>query len=57
MTFSVASEIGDIERFASPAELCGYSGLCPRVMQSGATDRGGPISSTARAYLRWAIET
>jgi hypothetical protein len=29
--FTVASEIGDIERFASPAKLCGYTGLCPRV--------------------------
>jgi transposase len=28
--FSVASEIGDIERFASPAKLWGYTGLCPR---------------------------
>ncbi len=39
--FTVASEIGDIERFASPAKLCGYTGLCPRVIQSGNTDRRG----------------
>jgi hypothetical protein len=25
--FTVASEIGDIERFASPTKLCGYTGL------------------------------
>jgi transposase len=24
--FTVASEIGDINRFASPAKLCGYTG-------------------------------
>ena len=30
--FTVASEIGDIARFASPAKLCGYTGLCPRVI-------------------------
>src|SRR5512132_3449520 len=42
--FTVASEIGDIERFASPAKLCGYTGLCPRVYQSGASDRRGPIA-------------
>jgi transposase len=42
--FTVASEIGDIGRFASPAKLCGYTGLCPRVIQSGASDRRGPIS-------------
>jgi hypothetical protein len=37
--FTVASEIGDIKRFASPAKLCGCTGLCPRVTQSGNTDR------------------
>src|SRR5690348_6050542 len=36
--FTIASEIGDITRFASPAKLCGYTGLCPRVRQSGAVD-------------------
>jgi transposase len=36
--YTVASEIGEIERFASPAKLCGYTGLCPRVFQSGSTD-------------------
>jgi transposase len=47
--YTVASEIGDIERFASPTKLCGYTGLCPRVYQSGSTDRRGPISKHARA--------
>ena len=42
--YTVASEIGDIGRFASPAKLCGYTGLCLRVYQSGASDRRGPIS-------------
>jgi Transposase IS116/IS110/IS902 family len=41
---TVASEIGDIARFPSPAKLCGYTGLCPRVKQSGATDARGPLS-------------
>jgi transposase len=56
--FTVASEIGEITRFASPAKLCGYTGLCPRVRQSGTTDRRGPISkhgpsrSSMRARLR-----
>jgi transposase len=31
--FTIASEIGDIARFPSPAKLCGYTGLCPRVRQ------------------------
>jgi transposase len=53
--FTVASEIGDIARFASPAKLCGYTGLCPRVIQSGATDRRGPISKHGPRYLRWGL--
>jgi transposase len=53
--FTVASEIGDITRFASPAKLCGYTGLCPRVHQSGRTDRRGPISKQGSRYLRWAL--
>ena len=53
--FTVASEIGDIDRFASPAKLCGYTGLCPRVNQSGASDRRGPISKHGPKYLRWAL--
>ena len=53
--YTVASEIGDIERFASPTKLCGYTGLCPRVYQSGASDRRGPISKQGSRYLRWAL--
>jgi transposase len=53
--YTVASEIGDIERFASPTKLCGYTGLCPRVYQSGSTDRRGPISKHGPRYLRWGL--
>src|SRR4051812_2950851 len=53
--YTVASEIGDIERFASPTKLCGYTGLCPRVYQSGQSDRRGPISKQGSRYLRWAL--
>jgi hypothetical protein len=53
--YTIASELGDIGRFASPAKLCGYTGLCPRVKQSGATDRRGPISKHGPKYLRWAL--
>jgi transposase len=53
--YTIASEIGDIGRFASPAKLCGYTGLCPRVKQSGAVDARGPISKNGPRYLRWAL--
>jgi transposase len=52
---TIAAEIGAIERFASPAKLAGYSGLCPRVYQSGASDRRGPLSKHGPRYLRWAL--
>ena len=30
LAYTIAAEIGDIARFASPRKLAGYSGLCPR---------------------------
>lgn len=30
LAFTIAGEIGEIERFASPEKLTGYTGLCPR---------------------------
>lgn len=53
--FTIASEIGDINRFASPKHLVGYSGLCPRVIQSGDTDRRGPLAKHGPRWLRWAL--
>jgi transposase len=53
--YTIASEIGDIARFASPKHLCGYTGLCPRVYQSGERDRRGPLAKNGPRYLRWAL--
>jgi transposase len=47
--FTIACEIGDINRFSSPVKLTGYTGLCPRVNQSGDMDRRGPLSKHARS--------
>jgi transposase len=55
LAFTIAAELGDITRFASPKKLAGYSGLCPRVYQSGSTDRRGPLAKTGPRYLRWAL--
>lgn len=52
---TIASEIGDITRFDTPGKLVGYSGLTPRVYQSGTTDRRGPLAKTGPKYLRWAL--
>jgi transposase len=53
--YTIASEIGDISRFASPTKLCGYTGLRPRVYQSGGIDRRGRLSKNGPKYLRWAL--
>ena len=54
-SFTVACEIGDITRFSSPVKLTGYTGLCPRVKQSGEMDRRGPLSKHGPRYLRWGL--
>ena len=38
---TLASEIGDISRFASAGKLVGYSGLAPTIKQSGQSSRTG----------------
>jgi transposase len=55
LAFTIGAEIGDIHRFSTPKKLCGYTGLCPRVNQSGDKDRRGPLSKHGPKYLRWAM--
>jgi len=55
LAFTIAAEIGEIERFPSPEKLAGYTGLCPRVNQSGEKDRRGPLTKHGPTYLRWAL--
>jgi transposase len=55
LAYTIAAEIGDIARFPSPRKLVGYTGLCPRVYQSGESDRRGPLAKTGPRFLRWAL--
>ena len=55
LAFTIASVIGEIGRFPSPAKLVGYTGLCPRVEQSGERDRRGALRKNGPNYLRWAL--
>jgi transposase len=55
LAYTIASEIGDITRFPTPRKLIGYTGLCPRVYQSGEQDRRGALSKHGPDYLRWAL--
>ena len=53
--YTIAAEIGDIDRFDSPTKLCGYTGLCPKVYQSGDKDHRGSLAKNGPKYLRWAL--
>ena len=55
LSYTIAAEIGDITRFPAPNKLVGYTGLCPRVNQSGDRDRRGPLTKQGPKYLRWAM--
>jgi len=55
LAFTIAAEIGDISRFPTATKLVGYTGLCPRVNQSGDRDRRGPLTKQGPKYLRWAM--
>lgn len=55
LAFTIATEIGDIGRFPTPKHLVGYTGLCPRVHQSGDSDWRGPLTKHGPRWLRWAL--
>lgn len=51
--FILRAEIGDITRFASADKLIAYTGLVPRVFQSGERVRYGQLTKAGNAYLRY----
>ena len=55
LAYTIPAELGDINRFPTPRKLAGYSGLCPRVYQSGERDLRGPLSKQGPRYLRRAL--
>jgi transposase len=55
LAYTIAAELGDINRFPTPRKLASYSGLCPRVYQSGERDLRGPLAKQGPRYLRWAL--
>lgn len=46
------AEMFDITRFNESKQISKYTGLCPRVSQSGNSCRHGPIAKTGRRQLR-----
>jgi len=55
LAYTIAAELGDINRFPSPRKLAGYTGLCPRLYQSGERNLRGPLAKQGPRYLRWAL--
>ena len=51
---TIAGEIGDIARFEAASKLVGYTGLRPRVHQSGSTEWRGSLAKNGPRWLRWA---
>jgi transposase len=52
----ILSEIGDINRFSSPAKLLAFAGLEPSIYQSGNYIAGHtPMVKRGSSYLRWAL--
>ena len=51
----LVSEIGDIDRFATPKKLVSWEGLCPSLHQSGPTLRTGEIMKRGNKWVRWAM--
>jgi transposase len=48
-------EVGPPDRSACPKRLVSYTGLCPKVRQSGDMDLRGRLSKHGPRYLRWAL--
>jgi transposase len=48
-------QVGPVDRFPSAKHLVSYSGLDPRVHQSGETCRPGSLSKAGRTPLRWLL--
>jgi transposase len=49
---TLATELGDITRFARPTELMAYVGLVPSQYSSGAHTRHGSITKTGNSHVR-----
>jgi len=48
-------EIGQVDRFATPAHLASYAGLVPRVTSSGGHTRLGRTRRECNRFLKWAF--
>jgi transposase len=49
------AEIGDVDRFPTPAHLASYAGLVPQVDSSASRTHYGRITKDGSPWLRWAL--
>ena len=55
LSFVIALEVGDLNRFSGPDRLASYAGTVPRVKASGVKIFHGPVRSDVNRYLKWAF--
>ena len=48
------AEVGDVDRFSRPEQLCSWAGLTPRHRESDTTVRRGGITKQGSRLVRWA---
>ena len=51
----LVAEIGDVHRFAGPAQLASWAGLTPKHHESDTTVRRGHITKQGSRLIRWAV--
>jgi transposase len=54
LSLSLSAEIGDVRRFADACTLRGYSGLVPRIDETGGRRHTGPLTKLGNPHLRYA---
>jgi transposase len=54
LSATIASEIGDIERFSNAKKLASYAGTTPRIKSSGGKTYFGQVRCDVNRYLKWA---
>jgi transposase len=55
LSIVIDRELGSVDRFPSPKNLAGYSGLVPRVQASGGKAHYGRMIKQCNHYLKWAF--
>ena len=51
----IVAEIGDVHRFGTAAQLCGWAGLTPRHRESDTKVTRGHVTKQGSPMLRWAV--